>query len=1323
MRNLNRGRETVRPSVRPFSRKPGSKTAVPKLLKHALLHSGLTFFWPIRLRLQPRTRSTGALALLTSLLGLAFALQGKAAPTTVVAWGSNFLGQTNVPPGLTNAVAIAGGESHSLALKSDGAVIAWGDSNYGQIKVPPGLSNVIAIAAGGYHSLALKSDGTVAAWGRNDDNQSTVPAGLSNVVAITCGEYHSLALKSDGTVTGWGRNDYTQSTVPPSLSNVVAIAAGQSFNLALASSGRVVGWGDNADAEVVPPPGLSNVVAIAAGYFHSLALKRDGTVAAWGAITIPAGLSNVVSISADGYHNLFLEGDGTLIPGGSSAFGLNVAPVGLTNVVGIAAGAVHNLALFNDGSPFLVRRPAAQTAYSGATVSFSVTAVGAAPPGYQWQGPNNQILAGATNATLTLTDVQLADAGNYSVIVSNANGTITTPPVSLTVLTSPPLLLAQSASQTVPVNTKVVFSVLAVGSLPLSYQWQFGGTNIDGATNASFTLTNAQLADRGAFAVTVSNALGTASSSNAVLNVVDLVGALNATNLTWTTSGNPLWMPQTAVALDGAAAQTGPLAIGQQSVLQTMVEGPGTLSFWWLLQSSIPQNETVHLDLLINGVQQAEDSNFGFWQGRTIYLGQGTQTLQWVAAKISGSSGTNAAWLDLVSYDAGPTLPVITTSPMSLSVSAGHAAFPPLFTVAAIGTPPLSYQWQFNEVALDGATNSSLAIPDVQAGNAGTYAVVVSNAYGVTLSSDATLTVVPALPTLSAKPTNQIIPPWGSATFVVVAGGTDPLSYQWLLNGTNIPGATNTSLTVADFPGLDPGSYQVAVGNALGRVTSSPPAAILRNIPLAITTFAGLAPVSGSKDGTNTGARFHNPWDVTVDGAGVVYAADRLNYKIRKITSDQIVTTLTGRNFSGTNDGPVTSALFAEIAGVAVDGGGNFYVADTFNNTIRKLSPAGVVSTLAGRPGVTGTNDGPPGVARFYFPSGVAVDRATNIYVADWANSTIRMINPTGFVSTIAGSGGNSGYVNATGRVARFHSPEHLALDNAGNIYVADTYNNAIRKITPVGTNWIVSTLAGAGPGNFSSLDGVGAGARFFGPKGIAFDGVGSFYVADTSNNIIRRVTTGGVVTTPAGLAGTSGTNDGSGIASRFFWPTGIAVDSTGNVYIADSSNNTIRKGVPMVPPYILLHPENQTATAGGNATFAVTAIGAPPLSYQWLANGTNLTGATNASLTLTNLALADPVTYSVVVTNLYGSMASSNASLTILRSTPQFDSLVRFAADGLGLQLNGLSGHGAVVIYASTNLMEWDPIFTNPPLTGTLQFLDPSATNTPLRFYRAIEQ
>ncbi|MDB6111259.1 MAG: Immunoglobulin I-set domain protein [Pedosphaera sp.] len=1323
MHNLNRGRETVCPSVRPFSRKPGSKTAVPKLLKPALLRSGLAFFWPIRLRLQPRTRSTRALAPLASLLWLAFALQGKAAPTTVVAWGANFFGQTNVPPGLTNAVAIAGGENHSLALKSDGTVIAWGDSNYGQINVPPGLSNVIAIAAGGYHSLALKSNGTVAAWGRNDYNQSTVPAGLSNVVAITCGEYHSLALKSDGTVTGWGQNDYNQSTAPPSLSNVVAIAAGQSFSLALASSGRVVGWGDNSHAEVVPPAGLSNVIAIATGYSHSLALKRDGTVAGWGANNLPAGLSNVVSISAGGYHNLFLEGDGTLILGGSSAFDLNVAPVGLTNVVGIAAGAAHNLALFNDGSPFLVRRPATQTAYSGATVSFSVTAVGAAPPGYQWQGPNNLILAGATNATLTLTDVQLADAGNYSVIVSNANGTITTPPVSLTVITSPPLLVAQPVSQTVPVGSKAVFSVLAAGSLPLSYQWQFGGTNIDGATNASFTLTNAQLADRGAFTVTVSNAFGTVSSSNAVLNVVDLAGALNATNLAWTTSGNPPWIPQTAVAWDEAAAQTGPLAIGQPSVLQTMVEGPGTLSFLWQVQSSNPQFETLHLDLLINGVQQAELTNFGLWQGRTIYFGPGTQTLRWVAAKISGPSGTNAAWLDLVSYDAGPTLPAITTAPMSVSVSAGHAAFPPLFTVAAIGTPPLGYQWQFNGVALAGATNSSLAIPNVQAGNAGTYAVVASNAYGATPSSAATLTVVPTLPILSAKPTNQIIPPWGSATFVVVAGGTDPLSYQWLLNGTNIPGATNTSLTVADFPGLDAGSYQVAVGNALGRVTSSPPAAILRNIPLAITTFAGLPSVSGSKDGTNTGARFFNPWDVTVDGAGVLYVADRLNYKIRKITSDQNVTTVAGRNFPGTNNGPVSSALFDEIAGVAVDGGGNFYVADTFNNTIRKISSAGVVSTLAGRAGFAGTNDGLPNAARFNYPVGVAVDRATNLYVADWANSTIRMINPTGFVSTIAGSAGNPGYVNATGRVARFHLPEHLALDNAGNIYVADTYNNAIRKLAPVGTNWVVSTLAGAGPGNFGSLDGIGAGARFFGPKGIAFDGVGSFYVADTSNNIVRRVTTGGVVTTPAGLAGSPGTNDGSGITPKFFWPTGLAVDGTGNVFIADSVNSTIRKGVPMVPPYILLHPENQTATAGGNAMFAVTATGAPPLSYQWLVNGTNLPGATNASLTLTNLALADPVNYGVVVTNLYGSMASSNAILTILRSTPQFDSLVRFAADGLGLQLNGLSGHGAVVIYASTNLMDWDPIFTNPPLTGTLHFLDPSATNTPLRFYRAIEQ
>jgi len=230
----------------------------------------------------------------------------------VVAWGDNFSGQINVPAGLSNVMAIAGGGDHSLALKSDGTVVAWGDSGFGQTNVPAGLNNVTAIAGGYNHSLALKSDGTVVAWGYNGEGQTNVPAGLNNVMAIAGGGNHSLALKSDETVVAWGFDGGGQTTVPAGLSNVMAIAGGGAHNLALKSDGTVVAWGGNFSGQTDVPAGLNNVMAIAGGFAHSLALKSDGTVVAWGdngsgEITVPAGLGNVVAIAGGFAHSLALR--------------------------------------------------------------------------------------------------------------------------------------------------------------------------------------------------------------------------------------------------------------------------------------------------------------------------------------------------------------------------------------------------------------------------------------------------------------------------------------------------------------------------------------------------------------------------------------------------------------------------------------------------------------------------------------------------------------------------------------------------------------------------------------------------------------------------------------------------------------------------------------------------------------------------------------------------------------------------------------------------------------------------------------------------------
>ncbi len=326
------------------------------------------------------------LCLLACQLGLLVPALSTRAANQVVAWGAgkiinpadnNDFGQSIVPASLTNAVLVAGGGRHSLALKADGTLQGWGDDSAGQTNFPAG-SNYMAIACGYLDSLALQSNGIVLAVGDEGDSvadPTRVPGNLSNVVAIAAGKYHCLALKADGTVTAWGTStnpgtyvanvDYGQSVVPAELSNVVAIAAGGWHSLALKADGTLTGWGRADFGQAYSPSGLSNVVAIAAGAADSLALEANGKLVAWGDNTygqtnIPPGLSNVVAIASGAWHNLALKSDGTVAAwgagGGSSVYvdyGQNIVPAGLSNVVQIAAGQVNSLALVGSGPPVM----------------------------------------------------------------------------------------------------------------------------------------------------------------------------------------------------------------------------------------------------------------------------------------------------------------------------------------------------------------------------------------------------------------------------------------------------------------------------------------------------------------------------------------------------------------------------------------------------------------------------------------------------------------------------------------------------------------------------------------------------------------------------------------------------------------------------------------------------------------------------------------------------------------------------------------------------------------------------------------------------------
>jgi sugar lactone lactonase YvrE len=314
--------------------------------------------------------------------------------------------------------------------------------------------------------------------------------------------------------------------------------------------------------------------------------------------------------------------------------------------------------------------------------------------------------------------------------------------------------------------------------------------------------------------------------------------------------------------------------------------------------------------------------------------------------------------------------------------------------------------------------------------------------------------------------------------------------------------------------------------------------------------------------------------DIIAKYAGIFFYEGISYYVLKAVPLE--LTLLAGNGGKGAADGSGDAASFDGVYGMVHDSAGNMLVTDFYNHTIRKITPEGYVSTYAGLAGVPGTANGTLSDARFKKPVGLVIDGADNLYVADGDNHVIRKITAQGIVSDFAGISGTLGSLDATGTAATFNGPRGLALDSAGNIYVADRYNHTIRKISSAGA---VTTVAGsAGLAEFAN--GTGSVVRFNHPVGVAVDSTGTLLVTDYENNAIRKITPAGEVSTFAGN-GTKGTVDGVGLAANFNRPYGIALGNSGTVYVTDHDNYTVRK--------ITAAGEVTTVvgTAGSGAAFA----------------------------------------------------------------------------------------------------------------------------------------
>ncbi len=437
-----------------------------------------------------------------------------------------------------------------------------------------------------------------------------------------------------------------------------------------------------------------------------------------------------------------------------------------------------------------------------------------------------------------------------------------------------PIITRAPLNQSVPAGATVTYNVEASGTSPLNYQWQLNGTNlfdgeqISGANTATLTLTNVTTAQAGRYTVVVTNAVGSVTSPNALLTTLTLAEAVDAPALTMDVAGDAAWIPQAEFAHDAAdAARSGVITNGQNTRLETWVEGPGTVSFWWKVSSEQDKDQ---LRFYVGSIEQARISGEMDWRQQTFAVPAGIQLLKWRYSKDDANTGgRDAAWVDQVQYTPAVTVaPLITTQPANQRVGEGAAVS---FTVEAAGTAPLSYQWQRAGMPLadggsiNGATTATLMLNDAQAVDAGHYSVVVSNASGMTTSAQAVLTVltlpnavdapyltlsmggdaswiaqtkvthekvyglltVSTPPDIVTEPLNLNVQAGSNVVFSVEASGTAPLTYQWRFNGMNlndggsVGGATTPTLTLGNAQAEQAGAYSVMVANAVGSVASA----------------------------------------------------------------------------------------------------------------------------------------------------------------------------------------------------------------------------------------------------------------------------------------------------------------------------------------------------------------------------------------------------------------------------------------------------------------------------------------------------------------------
>ena len=748
---------------------------------------------------------------------------------TIVAWGNNSDGQTNIPPSATNIVAIAGGSYHSVALRNDGTVVAWGRNYEGQTNVPVGLADVLAIEAGAYHSLALKSDRTIVAWGKYYNGTTwvtmTAPSGLTNVASVAGGGNHALALKTDGTVVAWGWNSSGQTNVPPTATNIVAISAGDAHNLALRGDGSVVAWGNNYHGESSVPTDVTNIVAVAAGYFHSLALKSDGTVLAWGSnydgrIDIPPTASNVVAIAGGEYLSLALRADGTAVAWGTPE--LSIIPTGVTNIADVQVGSGHALALVAKG-PVIWPQPASIMLFPqgvAATLSFSVKT----PMNFTCQWLFNGLpLVGSTSTNLPIGPFEFAKAGIYSVEISNVFG-ITTVKIAAHLTNSPVVLVdgddVGGGSVARVDSTQITMTNTGSGA---TIYFTLDGSAPDFTDipyTGPFTLTNSATIRAIAY-----NAAFTDSAEAAPINL-----QISPTYpLTASTPGGG------SIGVSPAAYSGGNRYVSNTVVTLTATPSNGWSFLHWTGDSTATTNVTTVLmdrSRTVEAVFGTSLNLFTNGNGQLVLNPAGGPYAFGSTVQLTALPAPGAYFFGWAGAAGGFNNPLYITATNGAGITALFGALTGnqvSLVVLPNGNGTVSVNPSKN-VYTNGETVTLTAVPAANQTFTGWSGDASGNlnplVLALTTSKLITANFAPGLPTnppvITQPPLSRTLSAGANTLLSFALTGDGPFSYQWRFSGSPLSGATNPTLSLNGVTAAQAGLYNIVVTGPGGAVTSTP---------------------------------------------------------------------------------------------------------------------------------------------------------------------------------------------------------------------------------------------------------------------------------------------------------------------------------------------------------------------------------------------------------------------------------------------------------------------------------------------------------------------